>query len=130
MFDDLKRVGLPVGNYLITGSGPLGAKGIRQVNDIDIVVSRKLWDYLESKYGGKIEDGVKKIAIPKTRIEVLGEGSAYYGSEGDIQSRIEQAEIIDGMPFERLEKVSNIKSQLGRKKDLADIKLIEDYLSK
>lgn len=130
MFDDLKGVGLPIGEYLVTGSGPLGVKGIRSVNDIDIVVTRRLWAYLESKYEARIEDGLKKIAIPNTCIEVLGEGSAYYSSENDIKSRIEQAEIIDGFPFERLEKVINIKKQIGRKKDLADVKLIQEYLCK
>ena len=130
MFDDLKGADLPAGEFLVTGSGPLGAKGIRQVNDIDIVVTTQLWEYLQSQYGAKIEDGVKKIAIPETRIEVLGKGSVYFGTEKEIRSRIQQAEIIDGLPFERLEKVSDIKRKLGRVKDLRDIKLIEEYIAK
>ena len=129
IFDDLKRLGLPEGNFLITGSGPLGIKGIRQINDVDIVVTGQLWDNLESKYGIIIQDGVKKISIPGTSIEVLGEGSAYFGDEEDIRSRIKQAENIDGMPFERREKVISIKRQLGRKKDLVDTELIEEFLS-
>ena len=52
-FDLVKSLNLPIGHYAITSSGPLGIRGIRLINDIDLVVDNELWQTLKKKYGEK-----------------------------------------------------------------------------
>jgi hypothetical protein len=46
----------------------------------------------------------------------------------DIDALIDNSEIIDGLPFVRLEDVLAFKLSLGRPKDVAHARLIEGYL--
>ena len=46
----------------------------------------------------------------------------------DINQFISNAEIIDDLPFVRLERVLEWKRKFGREEDLKDVKVIEDFL--
>lgn len=131
-FRQLDKFALPVDQYAITASGPLGIRGIREINDIDIIVSDELWASLAEKYGVTDSDGVKKIVFPGSDIEVLGEGSFYTRVEDEeaptVAGRIASSEIIEGLPFESLEHVIYYKHKMGREKDLRDIAAAEEWL--
>ena len=133
-FAVLKKYNLPMGSYVIGGSGPLGIRGIREIQDVDILVSNELRDDLIKKYG-MVDDGkVKKIVFPKDEIEAFWEGS-FYTQEKDkhaptVKQVISRAEIIDGLPFESLDDSIYFKRKLNRPKDLEDIKSIEEWKSK
>lgn len=127
----LKKYNLPLGKYAIGGSGPLGIRGIREINDIDIVVSNDLRDTLIQKYG-MVDDGiVKKIAFPDDDIEAFWEGSFYIQTKEHntptVSDIISRAEIIDELPFQSLADVIYFKRIMNRLKDLEDIKLIEQW---
>lgn len=130
-FAALRRYNLPLGLYAITGSGPLGIRNLREVGDIDIIVSRELRDILIEKYG-MIDDGkVKKIVFPEDDIEAFWEGS-FYTQKRDVDAPtvadiISRAEIIEGLPFAALDDVLYFKYKMKRDKDLEDIRLIEKW---
>lgn len=131
-FEAIKKLNLPLGHYAITGSGALGIRNLREIGDIDIIVSSELWDALTSKYGVIDENGVRRVVFPGSSIEAFGENS-FYSEKDDknaptISDRIAQAEIIEGLPFESLEHVLYYKRKMGRSKDLNDILLIEKLL--
>ena len=48
--------------------------------------------------------------------------------EWNIQKLIAEAEMIKGLPFVKLAEVVKCKKILGRKKDLEDIVIIENFL--
>ena len=48
----------------------------------------------------------------------------------DANKLIDEAEIIDNLPWVHIEHVLEYKKILNREKDIADIKIIEDYLAK
>ncbi len=127
----LKKYNLPTGKYAIGGSGPLGIRGIREIHDIDILVSDDLRDDLIKKYS-MVDDGkIKKIVFPKDDIEVFWEGS-FYTQKNDphdpkVKDIIKRADIIDGLPFESLDDSIYFKRKMGRPKDLEDIKLMEKW---
>lgn len=58
-FKKLSILDFPLSEYVIVGSGPLVARGLRKANDIDIAVTAKLWQQLfdsgyyvvEERYG-------------------------------------------------------------------------------
>jgi hypothetical protein len=48
--------------------------------------------------------------------------------EWDVQKLIDEAEIIDGLPFASLESVVTWKRMSAREKDLKDVEVIENFL--
>ena len=130
-FTQVRALDLPIGHYAITASGPLGVREIRQIGDIDLIVDDALWNKLEQKYGQIIEEGIKKIRIGDD-IEVLGEGSFLTHFEGtsSVLAQIDEAEILNGLPFIKLERLLYFKREMNRPKDQADIRAIEELLAR
>ncbi len=131
-FSKLKSFHLPIGQYAIISSGPLGTRNLREIGDIDIIVTTELWNTLAQSYGVVEKDGVKKITFPGGLIEAFYEGSFNVSEDTDaptVVERIATAEIIDGLPFELLEYVLYYKRKMGREKDLKDIELIKAWMS-
>jgi hypothetical protein len=130
LFKDFKKLNLPIGQYAITSSGPMGIRGIREIGDIDIVCTQKLWDELMVKGEPFDENGIAKIRIAPN-IEALGEGSFYsdyFEDAPSVDEQIKQCEIIDGLPFVRLKTIIYFKEKVGRDKDKKDIELIQQYI--
>lgn len=130
-FEMLRQLQLPLGHYAVTGSGSIGVRNLREVGDIDLIVSQELWSTLATRYAVIEENGVTKITLTD-EIEAFRQGS-FPDSQPDAPSvaqRISQAEIINGLPFESLAHVLYYKRQMGREKDLRDIALIEAWLDK
>jgi hypothetical protein len=53
LFERLKKMNLPKGNFSIFGSGQLGIKGLRELNDLDVIVLRDIFDEFKEKRGWK-----------------------------------------------------------------------------
>jgi hypothetical protein len=49
-FQLIRDLDLPVGQYAITSSGPIGVREIREIGDIDLVVDDDLWNELATAY--------------------------------------------------------------------------------
>lgn len=130
-FAALKKYNLPLGQYAIMGSGPLGIRGLRVINDIDIIVTPELRDSLAAKFGVTDNGEVRKIVFPDDDIEAFWEGSFYTRPEEEgvptTAEMIAQAEVIDGLPFQTLDHVLYFKRRMKRDKDLKDVMLIEEW---
>jgi hypothetical protein len=129
-FQLVRDLNLPVGQYAITSSGPLGVREIREIGDIDLVVDDDLWNELASAYPIIQEEGVTKIRISH-EVEVLGENSFYEPREvgqPSVAEQIARADIIDGLPFVSLRHVLYFKRKMMRKKDERDIAALERLL--
>lgn len=120
--DELMLLNLPSNQYVVFGSGPLAAKGLRYVNDLDIIVMPDLWNKLEEKYRDKkVKDDVIRIG----NIEIF---KSWIPPFENTKELIDTADVIDGIRFVKLEYVLKWKQMLNREKDKEDIKLIQDYL--
>lgn len=132
-FSALKKLNLPIGQYAIIGSGPLGIRNLREIGDLDIIVGPELKEILAAKYGVTDDGQVKKIVFPEDDIEAFWQGSFYTKRNDDcaptMAEIISQAEIIEGLPFESLESVLYFKRIMKREKDLKDILLIEQWMN-
>ena len=53
-FAEVRALKLPLDQYAITSSGPLGIRGVRQIGDIDLVLSDGLWSELAGRQAGAI----------------------------------------------------------------------------
>ena len=79
---------LPIGSYMIAGSGPLAIRNLREALDIDIIAIEALWQVIQKQHpgGGKcVEVGRLDFAIAHAphRIEPMIVGE----QEDDIRLR-------------------------------------------
>jgi hypothetical protein len=121
----LRALALPKGDYAVFGSGPLAARGlVGEVRDLDVVARGAAWE--RAKELGPVRtapEGDPVVWLEGGAIEVYGGWVGW-----DIDALIDNAEIIDGLPFARLKDVLAFKRSLGRPKDLAHVRLIEEHL--
>ncbi len=130
-FNALRAFDLPVGQYVIISSGPMGIRNLREIGDIDLIVTPELWRVLAERYGVVEKEGKCKIDFPGSDIEAFWEGSFVKPSDPNfptIAERINQAEVIEGLPFDSLETTLLFKRYMGREKDIRDIALIQTWL--
>lgn len=130
LFQKVKNLNLPIGEYALFGSTPMGIRGLRDCYDVDIIVTEKLWN----EYRNKPEWTLKKSEEPDKYSDGLRNDNIElwkdWWPEWDIKKLIQEAEIIDDLPFVKLEEVLKWKKYVAREKDLQDVKIIENFLNK
>jgi len=126
IIEKVKKLNLPIGQYVVIGSGILDALGIRSANDIDLTVLPELHENLRSTGLWKEENRYGKIFLIQEGIEINPDISwdAYPVSTEEV---IKTAHVIDGVPFMNLDELIRFKTALGREKDFEDIERILDY---
>lgn len=125
LFDQLRRLDLPPHGYAIFGSGPLAIRGIIPLsNDLDILCDKEVWELVSSI--GTIE------YLPEYDITIakLSNGAVTFGTKWgignfDVNDLIFSAEIIDALPFVRLEHVICYKKIRSSAKDLLHLNALE-----
>ena len=124
LFDRVKNLNLPAGDFAIFGSGPLIIRGIVPAsNDLDIICRRRAWDYIKGV--GEPE----YLTEYKLNIVTMFDGSLTFGNKWgigafDTDELIDSAELIDGLPFVRLEYVAKYKKISKRPKDLQHLEAL------
>ncbi len=129
----VKRLGLPLGEYAVFGSGLLEVWGIRKASDLDIIVTPELYDRLKQQgwqEGVDTQQEVQFKCLQKEGADVttVQDKPTHGDYLPDRVQLIKEAVIINGVPFVRVEEVIACKKAYNRPKDLADITAIEKYL--
>lgn len=124
LFDEVKKLNLLEGKFAIFGSGPLAVREIREARDVDIIAKKDLWEQLAEKYP---VSGEKKNLIKIENIEVWKD---WTNLSDKIYEMIDTSDIIDSLPFVKLRYLIEWKKVMNREKDVCDLKLIEEYLTK
>jgi hypothetical protein len=130
IFDRVKRLNLPLSQYVIFGSGPLEAHGIRATRDTDLLVTPELYQELKRRPGWSERDwsdGGRYLAFEEVEADDSWDYGAYNPHPEEVIAR---AEMINGLPFAPISDVLAWKKAFNRPKDQVDIKLIEEYLAK
>lgn len=128
----VRKLNLPEGEYAVFGSSLLEVLGLRDAKDIDLIVTKKLYEKLK-------KDGWTEFEYPNgdkgIKNEALGIYDTFYActevpahDERSIQTYIRNAVKYGGVSFARLEDTLRWKKAWGREKDLPDIALIEKFL--
>jgi len=118
LFDQLRQLELPSEGYAIFGSGPLAIRGIIPAcNDLDILCTQAVWDVVS-------QNGTTEF-LPEYDVTIVSflDGAMTFGTKWgigdfDVTELIETAEIIDSLPFVRLEYVVRYKTIRSSAKDL------------
>ena len=125
----LSMLKLDPAHFVIFGSGPLLAHGIRsEVGDLDIVARGAAWERAERLGESTIGvlNGAPMIHFWGGLIEV---SQGWISADWDADQLIDEADIVEGLRFAHLEHVLLYKQSLRRDKDIADIIAIQDRLN-
>ena len=127
IFEDVKKLNLSIGQYAVVGSGVMSAHGIRPHHDVDLIVTKNLFEILKNSGWHSVPN--RDSVLKKDNYEA--DADYKYGEYlPDHDELIRNAEIIEGVPFIRLSELIKFKTALGRDKDKKDVELIEQYLIK
>ncbi len=124
LFEKIKELGFPAGSYAIFGSGPMAVRGLRECGDIDLIVTDELFEEYKSTSGWELKDVGGREMLVKDGIEM---SSGWWPGEWDVEQLIENADIIENLPFVRLSEVLKWKKLAKRDKDMKDIEILEKY---
>lgn len=126
LFQKVKELNFPLGQYALFGSGPMAIRGLRENRDADIIAADELFEVCraDTKWRTKrFDDGNEYLVFEEMELfKNWGPG------EWDIGKLIKSSEIIDDLPFVNLENVLKWKKIYGREKDLKDVEIIENFL--
>ena len=126
LFALLRSVDLPAGGYAIFGSGPLIVRGIiAGTNDLDVLARGEAWTRSADLGEPVTEHGVRLASLFDGAITV---GTEWALGEFDVDELIDTAEVIDGLPFVRLECVLAYKEIAGRPKDIEHLQAVIRYV--
>lgn len=116
----VKALNFDVNEYWVIAGAALVLHNLRkETADIDLACTRKLFQelLLQGHIAEKNELGYRKISLSND-IEIFEEWSA----DGTV--------FIDDIPTSNLKRLKEMKIQMGRDKDILDLKLIEDAQKK
>lgn len=124
LFERLREMQIPPGHYAVFGSGPLLARGvIDEANDLDVVCRGPAWTRaLELGDVELLDEGVEVVSACDGTI-TFGRSWAY--GDFDIDDLIDTADLMDGLPFVRIEHVVAFKRIADRPKDRVHLALLE-----
>ncbi len=129
IIEKVKSLNLPLGQYVVIGSGIMDALGIRSAHDVDLAVLPELHQKMRESGEWNEEDRHGRIFLTKDVFECNPDISwdQYPTTTGQA---IATATTINGVPFMNLQELIKFKTALGREKDFKDIELIKSYLLK
>jgi len=124
--NNLRRLGLPLNKVLIVGSGTLALLGLKLNDDLDLWVTKGVYNGLKNnkklhpiKQHGRIfyktEDGAIEISdeLPCTK--------------GRVEDYLKRAIVIYGFHFKSVDDVIAWKKCMGRPKDIEHINLLKKH---
>jgi len=130
---EIKKLDFPVGKYVVVGSGPLAAHGLKEARDIDIVVSDDLfercisedWEVLPWTYPEKIGHSYLRRGPVELYLDVnCGNFNP------TLEELLERSEAIDSVSFICIEDMIRFKRSYlhNNPKHEKDITMAETYL--
>lgn len=118
------ELNLPNDSYVVVGSGILNALGIRESDDIDLVVTEQVYREIEAR-GWKRGLWGKEVVFQN---DVFDIGNDWYGKTAE--ELLQHAQVIDEVPYLSLDDIYSWKKQRAQEKDIRDIQLIDNYRRK
>ncbi|MGY0231033.1 hypothetical protein [Longispora urticae] len=125
LFRKLLSLNLSPEDFVVAGSGPLFARGwIQDPSDLDIVVDDHGWRRaLQWGVPHAAPFGYAEVVNPfGAEIEVL---NAWFG--WNVDRLIDDADVIAGIRFARLDVVATTKLLVGRPRDLVHLEIMRRH---
>lgn len=121
----LRSLGLPAGDFAVFGSGPLLVRGIiHQAGDLDVICRGAAWQQAQLLGPAFEQHGVPVVSLFGGAVTL---GARWAVGEVDVDHLIDTAEVIEHLPFVRLEHVVAYKRLADRPKDREHLRLLEEW---
>ena len=120
----IKSLKLPTGSYIIVGGSILTALGIRELHDVDILVTPAVFAQFE-------QTGWQRVTWagqPGLRNGIFEMGTQLHGYT--IKTLQEQTFYVEGIPYITPELIYTIKQQLRRPRDVRDLQLLAPHTAR
>lgn len=135
LFHELLKLPLPRDDFVVFGSGLLLARGLRDIDDFDLVARGEAWQQAQkigTKTVGTLSgDDVYELVNGRIQISRHWFWPSFKGDEAlrveNTDQLINRAPKINGVKFALSADVLAYKSELRRSNDLADIELLHGY---
>lgn len=126
VLERVKELDFPKDAYLVFSGAVMAVHGIRETEDVDIVVSGAFFESLKQMDGWRVEFSYETAFCKRGDVEVASrlDWEEYATTFEEAKRR---QDIISGVPFMSLDDVVQFKRAMGRKKDHEDINLIKTY---
>lgn len=114
----IKDMDLPLGEYWITSGAGLVLHGVKEnTNDIDLGCTTSLVEkFLDTGCKYKVAEDNSRIVQINDSVELLENWF------------VDKIEFVNELPTGSLESIKKQKAELGRKKDISDIKIIDEFI--
>lgn len=122
----VKRLSLPMDSYVVFGSCPMAAAGLREANDIDLLVSEEIYEKLKKTGWKVLHKGPKDEPVVHGIFEAH-QNWDFSPYSPTLKHLLASATIVDGIPFASLKEVRKWKAVSGPK-HLPDLALIDNRL--
>ena len=128
LLSEIRGLNLPAGAYVVVGGAAMAIRGLRDTEDVDLVVTPPLFAELE-------RSGWRRKQRPGGKPGLLrGPFEAYLDVNTQSFQRstawlLERAEFVEGIPLVDLGTLAGFKASYGRPKDLADLELLKTHLA-
>src|SRR5688500_15866280 len=102
--------------YVITASGHLGARRVREINDVDLVVGNAAGCRVRNDHEPVVEGGRLKIKVQNTDIEIFCAQSFVNDPPGmpSAEDQLHDGVMIEGLRYVSLETLLQMKRVLDR----------------
>lgn len=125
----LLDLGLPKNKLLIMSSGVMALFGIRKNRDLDVVVTKDVFNKLGKNkkliYSHRKLSDNPSYKTPDDNVEIYG---TMWPFKLSVERYLKMAIVVKGVRFLPLRKVIKWKKKLARHKDKRDIQLIQKYI--
>jgi len=124
----LISLGLRSADFVVFGSAPLLVHGLREdVRDVDVVARGAAWQRARATGVAAVGPltGSPMVHYWGGRIEVSPQWTS---PSWDVDLLIQNADVVHGVRFARLQDVLAHKRALGRTKDEADVAAVESHI--
>lgn len=125
---EIANLRLPEGEYVVVGGACLALYGVRETQDIDLVVTERLFGELEHAGWHLKRRPNGKPGLHCGCVEAYLDvncGSFQRSTEWMLQ----HCRRVHGIPVISLATLVAVKAQYGREKDMHDVRLIEKHLA-
>ena len=124
VIERVKELNLPKNSYIVFGSCPMALAGVRDCNDIDLLVTSEIYQAKKQEGWEVIDKGPNDHPAVSGVFELhdMWDFSSYSPT---LEHLLATASWVEGVPFAALDEVRTWKVASARPKDLEDIQLID-----
>lgn len=127
IIDRVRALDLPDGEYIVIGSGVMDALGLRESQDVDLVVSERLFGELRQRgWREDVEHGQPKLMHDEAEAWTTW---SFRGGDMMLDGLNTHVSVIEGIAFVSPQFLLAWKKDADRTKDRPDVKLLEEYLA-